>query len=206
MEGAVSLLLGLTLLAGRGEGQVLPVPYRSQLDGSAYAQANCGPTALAMVLAYYGIDDSLWSLRVQAMQAQHSWVDDEGGYSDGYGVFVYNLAAVGESLGLRAEGLWRREGNKPDRLYEWRAADLRRHIEAGRPVILQVHFRMLPGNLSSRFAEDHFIVVHGTVGSDFVYSDPLRGSELTIGEGDLVRAMEAAENPRVGFTLVKNKN
>ena len=67
MEGAVSLLLGLTLFAGRGEGQVLPVPYRSQLDGSAYAQANCGPTALAMVLAYYGIDDSLWSLRVQGL-------------------------------------------------------------------------------------------------------------------------------------------
>ena len=97
--------------ASHGDGQVLHVPYRSQLDGSAYAQANCGPAALAMVLAYYGIDDSLWSLRVQAMQAQHSWVDDDGGYSDGYGVFVYNLAAVGESLGLRADGLWQREGH-----------------------------------------------------------------------------------------------
>src|SRR5205814_9519215 len=38
---------------------VLPLPYRSQLDGSPYAGANCGPTALSMVLAYYGIDASL---------------------------------------------------------------------------------------------------------------------------------------------------
>jgi uncharacterized protein YvpB len=204
MLAVVGFLLGLSLFAGRGDGQVLHVPYRSQLDGSSYAQANCGPTALAMVLAYYGIDDSLWSLRVQAMQAQHSWVDDDGGYSDGYGVFVYNLAAVGESAGLRAEGLWRREGNKPDRLREWHASDLRRQIEAGRPVIVQVQFRLLPGNQSSRFDEDHFIVVHGTIGSDFVYSDPLRGSALTIRETDLLRAMDAAETPRVGFALVKS--
>jgi hypothetical protein len=206
MDGAVSLLLGLTLFAGRGEGQVLHVPYRAQLDGSAYAQANCGPAALAMVLAYYGIDDSLWSLRVQAMQAQHSWVDDDGGYSDGYGVFVYNLATVAESLGLRADGLWQREGNRVDRLRLWQASDLRRQIEAGRPVIVQVQFRLLPGNVSSRYVEDHFIVVHGTVGSDFVYSDPLSGSELTIAESDLLRAMGAADTPYVGFALVKSKS
>jgi hypothetical protein len=69
---------------------VLDVPYRNQLDGSAYALSNCGPTSLSMALAYYGIDVSPWDLRVRAMQAQQSWVDDEGGYSDHYGVFVYS--------------------------------------------------------------------------------------------------------------------
>jgi hypothetical protein len=201
-----SLLLALSLFASHPDGQVLHVPYRSQLDGSAYAQANCGPAALAMVLAYYGIDDSLWSLRVQAMQAQHSWVDDDGGYSDGYGVFVYNLAAVAESQGMRVDGLWLREGNRIDRLRLWRAADLRRQIEAGRPVIVQVRFRLLPGNVSSRYVEDHFIVVQGFVGTDFVYSDPVSGSELSIGESELLRAMGAADNPYVGFALVKNKS
>ncbi len=81
---------------------VLDVPYRNQLDGSAYAMANCGPTSLAMVLAYYGIDASPWDLRVKAMQIQHSWVGDDGGYSDGYGVFVYNLASVAETMGVHA--------------------------------------------------------------------------------------------------------
>ena len=81
-----------------GDAHVLDVPYRNQLDGSAYALANCGPTSLAMVLAYYGIDASPWELRVKAMKAQHSWVGDDGRYSDSYGVFMYNLASVAETI------------------------------------------------------------------------------------------------------------
>jgi hypothetical protein len=106
-----------------GEAHILDVPYRNQLDGSAYALANCGPTSLAMVLAYYGIDASPWDLRVKAMLVQHSWVGDDGGYSDGYGVFVYNLASVAETMGVHATGVWRREDARDDRVREWQAAD-----------------------------------------------------------------------------------
>jgi Peptidase_C39 like family len=121
------LLVGALLHAsGPLEAHVLNVPYRSQLDGSAYAMSNCGPTSLSMVLAYYGIDAPIWDLRVAAMQAQHSWVDDEGGYSDDYGVFVYNLASVAEVMGLRTTGLWTREGVRVDRLREWQASDFTR--------------------------------------------------------------------------------
>ena len=97
------LLLFGTLVqpAGPTDAHVLSVPYRNQLDGSAYALANCGPTALSMVLAYYGIDAPPGELRVRAMQVQHSWIDDDGGYSDDYGVFVYNLASVADVMGLR---------------------------------------------------------------------------------------------------------
>jgi uncharacterized protein YvpB len=208
MSALVGLLLGMSVFAGLGDAHVLGVPYRSQLDGSPYAQANCGPTALAMVLAYYGIDESLWNVRVQAMKAQRSWVDDEGGYSHRYGVFVDNLALVGESFGLRAVGLWRREGKRLDRLYEWRMSDLRQQIGAGRPVIVQVHYRSLPGNQDSSYREDHYVVVHGTVESKFVYSDPLDvnggGSDLTIDEADLLRAMSAASSPRAGFALARS--
>ena len=31
-------------------------PYRSQLDGSPYSLANCGPTVVSMALAAFGID------------------------------------------------------------------------------------------------------------------------------------------------------
>src|SRR6266850_7731795 len=123
------------------DAHVLDVPYRNQLDGSAYALANCGPTSLAMVLAYYGIDASAWDLRVRAMKIQHSWVGDDGGYSDSYGVFVYNLAAVAEGMGLRVDGLWAREGGRVDRLRQWQPADLRRAILADQPVIVQVKYR-----------------------------------------------------------------
>ena len=101
---------------------MLDVPYRSQLDGARYALANCGPASLGMVLAYFGVDASLWDVRVRAMQAQGSWED----YSDSYGVFVHGLAATAESYGLRSEGLWNREAGHVDRLHEWQAADLRR--------------------------------------------------------------------------------
>jgi hypothetical protein len=203
MLGLVGLLFATSLFFG-AEGRMLSVPYRSQLDGSPYAQANCGPTALAMVLAYYGIDASLWDLRVKAMKAQHSWVDDDGGYSDRYGVFVYNLASVGESFGLRADGLWQRENNHVDRLREWQPLDLRRQIAAGRPVIVQARYSLLPGVRNRSYLDDHYLVIHGYADGGFVYSDPVNGGDATIDEDDLIRAMSGASSARVGFALARN--
>lgn len=203
MLGLLGLLLATAVFTTAPEEHVLQLPFRSQLDGSPYAVANCGPTALSMLLAYYGVDASPWELRVQSMKAQHSWVDDDGGYSDSYGVFVYNLASVGEGYGFRAEGLWRHEARHVDVLREWRATDLRRSIADGRPVIVQVLYRALPAHTRSHYEDDHYIVVHGTVGDDFVYSDPLDGPDQVISEDSLVRAMTLASSSRSGFMLVK---
>ena len=195
---------------GPSDAHVLDVPFRSQLDGSAHALANCGPTSLSMVLAYYGIDASPWDLRVRAMRAQHSWVGDDGGYSDGYGVFVYNLASVAETMGVHAIGLWRREGARDDGVREWQAADLRREILNDRPMIVQVEYRALPRHSASNTIDDHYVVVHGVVGSDFVYSDPLgsgdSGANQNISERDLMAAMGQASTPRAGFAVSKAKS
>jgi uncharacterized protein YvpB len=199
------LLAGALLFADGPDAIVAPtildVPYRSQLDGSPYARANCGPTALAMVLAFYGIDASLWDLRVSSMKAQHSWVSDEGGYSHSYGVFIYNLASVAESMGAHVGGLWRREGARVDSLREWRASDLRREVQTGHPVVVQVAYRALPGHIGSWVQVDHYVVVHGLVGDDFVYSDPLGGPREVISEPTLMDAMAAASSPGVGFAV-----
>jgi uncharacterized protein YvpB len=188
-------------------GHLLEVPYRDQLDGSAYAWANCGPTSLSMALAYHGIAASPWDLRIKAMQAQQSWVDDEGGYSDSYGVFVYNLATVAEGMGVRTSGLWKREASRIDRLREWQAADLRREIQADHPVIVQVAYRALPRNHGSVVEADHYIVIHGITDADFVYSDPLGlpngGPGRIISEADLMQAMAEASTPRVGFAVAQ---
>jgi hypothetical protein len=192
------------------DSHLLDVPYRNQLDGSAYALANCGPTSLSMVLAYYGVDASTWDLRVRAMQAQHSWVSDDGGYSDSYGVFVYNLATVAEGMGLQVDGLWAREGGRVDQLHQWQPIELRRAIQADHPVIVEVEYRALPRHSASTAADDHYIVVHGTVDGDFVYSDPIGagsgGPDLQISEGDLMVAMSQASTPRAGFALSKAKS
>ena len=207
-------MLGWVVFAGvlfagsphASDQHVLDVPYRNQLDGSAYALANCGPTSLSMVLAYYGVDASTWDVRVRAMKAQHSWVSDDGGYSDSYGVFVYNLATVAEGMGLRVDGLWAREGGRVDRLRQWQPTDLRRAIQADHPVIVQVEYRALPMHSGATALDDHFIVVHGTIDGDFVYSDPLGGADLQISEHDLMGAMGLASTPRAGFALSKAKN
>ena len=207
MLGWLGVLASAMLWQADDGGVVLNVPYRSQLNGTPYALANCGPASLSMVLAYYDIDSSLWDLRVRAMKAQKSWVDDDGGYSHDYGVFVYNLATVAESMGLQVRGLWAREGNRIERLREWRAHDIRSAVSDAQPVILQVLFRALPGNAGSSYAWDHYIVVHGVVGERFVYSDPLDvrggGPGRVISAEDLEYAMSKAKSPRAGFAVYR---
>jgi uncharacterized protein YvpB len=191
-----------------GESAVLfDVPFRSQLDGAPYALSNCGPTALAMALAYYGVDASTWDVRVRAMIAQHSWVGDDGGYSDRYGVFVYNLAAVAEGYGLHVGGLWSYEAGHPDHLRQWQPLDLRRELAAGRPVIVDVHYRALPAHHGSHANDDHYIVVHGFRGDDFIYSDPMgtdpTAADVRISSADLLAAMDQTQTPRAGFAVAK---
>ena len=185
----------------------LDLPYRSQLDGSPYAMANCGPTSVAMVLQYYGIRASTWDLRVSAMKAQGSWVTDEGGYSHDYGVFIHHLATVVEREGLRTRGLWRREGFRIDRLNQWTPADLRHAIRDGQPVIVQVRYRSLPGRAGSPFSGDHYMVVHGVSGDGFVYSDPIDrdggGSARLISADDLDNAMARSSTPRAAFAVYR---
>src|SRR5205809_6321542 len=106
MLGLTGLLVGALVLFGSPDEHVLQLPYRSQLDGSTYAGANCGPTALLMVLSYYGIDACPWEVWVKAMKEQYSWVDDECGSSDRYGDFVYNLVSVGEAYSMRSDVPW----------------------------------------------------------------------------------------------------
>lgn len=210
MCGAVlawAALLGALFFSAEPAAHVLDMPYRSQLDGSSYQWANCGPTALSMALGYYGIDASPWDLRVSAMKAQHSWVTDDGGYSDRYGVFVYNLATAAESAGVHADGLWTRDGARPDVLHKWQASELRRALDANHPVIVEVEYRALPGHAAVRATTDHYVVLSGTDGGEFVYNDPLGvsggGEDETISEADLLVAMAQADAPRAAFEVVK---
>jgi hypothetical protein len=91
-------------------------------------------------------------------------------------------------------------------LHEWHLAEVRREVQADHPVILQVGYRALPKHAGSTTLDDHFIVIHGIQGMDFVYSDPLgvgdAGPAETISENDLAVAMVRSSSPRVGFAVV----
>lgn len=161
------------------------VPYRNQLDGSPWAAANCGPTALSMVLAAFGIDASPGQLRREVLAAQ-------GIYGNHVGTLLTALARVGEQRGLRIFDLY--EGG---RIKRWDLDDLRGHVQAGHPVLVQVSFRRLPGNERVPYYADHYIVITGVVDDAFLYNDPLGlggpGWDRLISGQRLLRAMEAGD-------------
>jgi LysM repeat protein len=137
-------------------------PYRSQLDGSPYAPANCGPTAAGMALEAFGISVPPRQLRAAALDAQHM-------YGNGVGTLITALAQVVEDNGLSALDLRDEAGD----VRRWSLDDIRAHVRQGHPVIVQVRYRSLPGRGGVYYFGDHYILVTGVVGDGFLYNDPI---------------------------------
>ncbi len=167
-----------------GPSRIL-VPYRSQLDGTPWAGANCGPTTLGMGLGALGINVSSTELRRQVLSAQGIW-------GNNVGTLIDALARVTSSYGARPIGLY--EGN---RIARWSLDDVRGQVRAGRPVIAQVRFRALPGRAGVRYFADHYIIVTGLSGDNFLYNDPLdsdgRGADRLMTSAQLEAAMNATD-------------
>ncbi len=138
---------------------LLRVPYRSQLDGTPYERANCGPATLAMVLEAYGINVATHDLRLIVNMLQGSY-----NFDDGTGWEA--LEAIADDYGLTPLDL---RGNTYYR--KWTVEDVRRHLLAGHPVMILTNYRLLPGNGGSTFAGDHYIVITGMDGDRFIYND-----------------------------------
>jgi hypothetical protein len=183
----------------------LRVPYRSQLDGSAYAEANCGPTSVGMVLEAFGRAVASGTLRAAALKRQ--------GVTgcDGCGLFIQNLAAVIEANGvptysLRSDTSDRElKADKPsnEALRRWTVDEIRAQLRAGRVVIPQVMYRFLPSRADSPYWGDHFIVVTGIIGDSFLYNDPIdsdgNGYGRVITAAALERAMAESDVPYAAF-------
>jgi LysM repeat protein len=161
-------------------------PYRSQLDGSAYAEANCGPTAVGMALDAFGVAVPSRALRAAALDAQHM-------YGNGVGTLITALAQVVEQNGLSALDL--RDGSGA--IHRWSLDDIRAHIHQGHPVIVQVRYRSLPGRGGVYYFGDHYVLVTGVVGDGFLYNDPIDidgiGWDRVISGAALRTAMNASD-------------
>ena len=142
-----------------GEGRWLKVPFRTQLDGSPSGGADCGPDSLAMVLEYYQTYLPTDELRAMADSLQGT-SDPEGGFAIEY------LAGLLPTFGLRAEGLYAGQD-----LRRWTLEDLRQQLAQGHPVIPQLKFRLMPGRSESDYWEDHYVVLTGVRGDEFIYND-----------------------------------
>jgi hypothetical protein len=176
----------------------IPVPYRTQLDDTPWAGANCGPTALSMGLEYLGRTVSSGRVRRVVLDAQNLWGDDSG-------VYIWALAAAADRYGMRAldlftDGVQRR----------WSTDDVRQHLERGRPVILQVAYRALPARETALYGGDHYIIVTGLVGDGYLYHDPIDsdgvGYDRYMTTAELERAMEATDRryAQAGFALSRS--
>ena len=173
---------------------LLDVPYRTQLDGSPYAGSNCGPAVIGMVLSGYGREIPTEDLRGQVNELQHTWGDFNSGTA------IENLAVIARRYGLEPLDLF--DGRK---LRQWSLDDVRRHLDAGRPVVPQVWYRGLTGREGQRYNGDHYIALIGYAGDEFVYHDPVDkdglGPTVRISASELERAWRESDLPFAALAI-----
>jgi hypothetical protein len=170
----------------------IPVPYRTQLDGSDFASANCGPTVLGMALESFGVNMQPSDLRGQVLNTENFDPADTDA-----GSFIWALADVAQSYGVRPHGLFMDDGA----FHHWTADEIRTSVRQGQPVIVQVVYRGLPGRTDSGYYGDHYVIITGLLGDSFLYNDPIGGTpaheapgyDRVMSPGQLERAMHASD-------------
>jgi hypothetical protein len=204
------LALGLALLttlatispsAAAGEVRALSVPYRSQLDGNPYQDADCGPASIGMVLAAYG-------QLVPTMQVREyiNEVQDTVGNHDA-GSFIESLWDAAEHYGLKPSGLFAGERGKRGKtpLRSWSMDEVRRELDAGRPIVPQVWYRGLPGRESRPYNGDHYIVLIGYSADVVLYNDPIDkdspGASRRMSWAQLDRTWGGSRYPYAAFAI-----
>jgi hypothetical protein len=167
----------------------LGVPARSQYDGTSYQAANCGPSALGMILEAYGLDMPTWKLRDYANYLQGTY-----GYDDG--IALDYLAEIGRRANLRPMGLYQAGGG----YRRWSVDDVRAAVQKGYPVIALTVYRLLPGSGGYGGNINHYIVISGMLGDDFLYNDSAYGGggakAMVITPDELEAAWARADIPR----------
>jgi hypothetical protein len=123
-----------------------------------------------------------------------------GNYDTEQGTSLYVLARIAREAGLSTFGT-------SSGLQGWTVEAVREQVRAGHPVITLTKYRFLPGHFGSVTDFDHYIVITGLAGEDFVYNDAAYSTEygynLLISPAQLERAWAASSVPRhavaVGF-------
>ena len=184
--------------ASKLKSAVAQVPYRPQLDGTMYSGSNCGPAALAMLLAYHGDDVSTNTIRRYTNKAMGTTDPDEG-------VTWEALAYAAKQRGFGTVGLY--EGG----YRRWRDEDVFGESKIACPILAMMRFRLLPGQENGEngtYIGDHYVVLLGrNARGDAVYHDPAfstwAGAYRTMTPAQLERAWAQtwAGQVRTGFGL-----
>jgi hypothetical protein len=148
-----------------------------------------------MALESFGVNPAPSNLREQVLNTEEFDPTDTDA-----GSFIWALAQVAQNYGLRAHGLYESDGAA---LHRWSLDEIRASVRQDRPVIAQVVYRGLPGREDSAYYGDHYIIITGLLGEDFLYNDPIGGYEAREAPGydrfmtpaELRRAMRASDTP-----------
>jgi hypothetical protein len=172
----------------------LDVPYRTQLDGSISSAANCGPTSVSMAIESFGIYVPTAQARVIANRAM-------GAYDPFGGTTLESLRAVAEAYGLQGLNLF-----ENGRYRRWTLDDVRAHLRAGHPVIPQLRYRMMPGREWIWVGYDHYVVITGMTGDDFIINDPIGVNghgERVLSSQQLWRAWSSSDFPGAAVAIAR---
>jgi hypothetical protein len=197
---ASTFAVGRDLLNG-GPEPWIKLPYRSQMDGTPWSLANCGPTTIGMVLEGFGFKIPPATLRKEVLALQPA--ED----CDDCGVYIQNLAGVVSQHGLKVNNL--RDAD-PEAFHHWTLDEIRAELQAGHPVVPQVFYRKLPGRATSAYYGDHFVVLTGLLGDRIVFNDPIDvegpGYSRLITPQALDQAMAGADFPYAAFSVARGAN
>lgn len=152
---------------------IIKVNYVSQLGPTAsFGKGDCGMAVTCMVLDYHN---------------HFLTVDDLGrlaGYSKGYTYTnSIDMTSVAQRFGVTLT--WKRFSN-----FEF----VDQELAEGKPVVMLVWYPYLSHRYSSSYTDNHFILVVGKDGDEYIYHDPFwpdnsgRGPNLRIHKTQLARA------------------
>jgi Peptidase_C39 like family len=196
-EVASTFATSRDLLKG-GPEPWIKLPYHSQMDGTPWSLANCGPTTIGMVLEGFGFQVTPVTLRQEALALQQN--ED----CNDCGVYIQNLAEVVSRRGLKVNNL--RDAD-PEAFHRWTLDEIRAELQAGRPVVPQVFYRKLPGRATSAYYGDHFVVLTGLLDDRIVFNDPIDvegpGYSRLITPQALDQAMAGADYPYAAFSVTR---
>lgn len=172
----------------------LDVPYRTQLDGSISSAANCGPTSVSMAIESFGIFVPTAQARALANRAM-------GVYDPFGGTTLEALRSVAEASGLQGLDLF-----QDGKYRRWTLDDVRTHLRAGHPVIPELRYRLMPGREWVWVSYDHYVVITGMVGDDFIINDPIGldgHGERVLTAAQLQRAWMNSDNPGAAVAIAR---
>jgi hypothetical protein len=143
------------------------VPYVTQFDGTPWEGSNCGIASIAMVLGAFDIT-------LPTVQVRKSIISMTGDPSYDAGVNWDPLVQMAWRHNFPVNG----PNDASGHLRHWFLEELDAESRMGRPSILLVHYRSLPGHEQAGWWGDHYVVFLGlTADGDVIYHDPaFRGS------------------------------